>query len=234
MTKIYERLLQDVRFQEGLNACMNCGVCTAICPAAEFYKYDPRQICDLVQSKDEKKLEELLKSETIWYCGQCMSCKPRCPRGNVPGLVITVLRKLSQEMGYFTESEKGRQQFVIKRVVGGAILERGYCVFPDIVVPESHPEQGPVWKWYFDNVQKVSDKLGANYKKPGPGALRMIAEENLEEVRKIFEVTGGADFHGKIEEFSKQKAKEMGFANNQIDEKYANMVFTENSDNHQK
>lgn len=100
MAKLYESLLNDVRFQEGLNACMNCGVCTATCPAAEFYKYNPRQICSLVQSKDEEKIEELLRSETIWYCGQCMSCKPRCPRGNVPSLVITALRKLSQEMDY--------------------------------------------------------------------------------------------------------------------------------------
>ena len=106
MAKLSELLMRDVRFREGLTACMNCGVCTAICPAAEFYKYDPRQICTIVQSKDEDKIEELLRSETIWYCGQCMSCKTRCPRGNAPGLVINALRGLSQELGYFTDSEK--------------------------------------------------------------------------------------------------------------------------------
>ena len=34
---LYEQLAQDVRFQEGMKGCMNCGTCTAICPAAEFY-----------------------------------------------------------------------------------------------------------------------------------------------------------------------------------------------------
>ena len=66
MGKLYNLLLDDIRFEEGMNACMNCGVCTAICPAAEFYNYDPRKIVDEVQSKDENKITELLKSDTIW------------------------------------------------------------------------------------------------------------------------------------------------------------------------
>lgn len=234
MAKLSEILLEDVRFREGLTACMNCGVCTAICPAAEFYKYDPRQICTLVQSKDEEAIEELLRSETIWYCGQCMSCKTRCPRGNVPGLVITVLRKLSQELGYFTESEKGRQQFVIKRVIGENILKTGYCVHPDVVTPENHPEQGPIWKWYCDNVEEVVDRVGGNYKKEGPGALRLIREDNLEEVRKIFEVTGGDTFYNYIEEHSQKKAKEMGYTDDNIGDEYLNHVYTENEKDHQK
>ena len=94
MEKLYDLLLKDIRFEEGLNACMNCGVCTAICPAAEFYNYDPRKIVDTVQTKDDDEIKELLKSETIWYCGECMSCKTRCPRGNAPGLIIMALERI--------------------------------------------------------------------------------------------------------------------------------------------
>lgn len=234
MSKLSELLLSDVRFREGLTACMNCGICTAICPAAEFYNYDPRQICVTVQSKDEEKIGELLRSEMIWYCGQCMSCKPRCPRGNIPGLIITVLRKLSQELGYFTESEKGRQQFAIKRVVGESILKTGYCVHPEVLTPEKHPEQGPVWRWYFNNLEEVVDRVGGNYKKDGPGALRLIREENLEEVRKIFEVTGGNLLHEQIESSSIKKAKRMGYTDVEIDSDYIDSVYTANENNHQK
>ena len=67
MGKLYDKLTQDYRVKEGLKACINCGTCTAICPAAEFYKYDPRKIVDLVQSKDDSEIEELLKGEEIWY-----------------------------------------------------------------------------------------------------------------------------------------------------------------------
>jgi heterodisulfide reductase subunit C len=236
MTKIYDILLQDVRFQEGLNACMNCGVCTAICPAAEFYNYDPRQICDLVQSKNEDRILEILKGDAIWYCGQCMSCKIRCPRGNVPGLVITVLRKVSQELGYFTESEKGRQQFAIKRAIGDNIVNNGYCAHVDILDPKMHPEQGPVWKWYYNNVEEVADRLGANYNKPGPGALRKIPKESIEDIRKIYEVTGGKDFYDKIEKYSKEKAKKMNMKCDEqgIINEYFYHVYIENTNNHQK
>jgi heterodisulfide reductase subunit C1 len=236
MTGYYDLLMQDVRFREGLTACMNCGVCTAICPAAEFYKYDPRQICNLVQTRDDEKIEELLKSETLWYCGQCMSCKTRCPRGNVPALIISVLRKISQELGFFTESEKGRQQYAIKKAIGESILNTGYCVHVDIVSPKLHPEQGPIWKWYIDNVEEVADRMGANYNKFGPGALRKIPQENLDEVKRIFDVTGGSNFYNTIELHSKNKAKEMkfGFDDTDSNNEYFFHTYIENSNNHQK
>jgi len=236
MVDLYNLLLQDVRFREGLTACMNCGICTAICPAAEFYKYDPRQICNIVQSRDNEKIEELLKSETIWYCGQCMSCKTRCPRGNVPAFVISALRKLSQDLGYFIESEKGRQQFAVKRTVGENIIKTGYCINVEKINPDLHPEQGPVWKWYFDNAEEVVDRLGGNYKKSGPGALRLIAKDNLDEIKKIFDVTGGTELYDSIEKFSKIKAEElkMTIDENTNDNEYFFHVNTENSGNHQK
>ena len=147
----FSMLMEDVRMREGLKACMNCGVCTAICPAAEFYDYDPRQIAETVQSRDNDRIEELLKSETIWYCGQCMSCRPRCPRGNTPGYIIQSLRYLSQKLGFFTNSEKGRQQLALKRTIGENIMRAGYCLVPREIDPDLHPEQGTVWRWIYDN-----------------------------------------------------------------------------------
>ena len=198
MSNLIEYLKQDVRTDEALKACMNCGVCTAVWPAAEFYDYDPRRICDSVQRGDEAEIENLLKSDTIWYCGQCMSCKTRCPRGNVPGELINVLRRASQELGYFTESEKGVQQKQLMNTIGKNILDIGYCVHPDVVKPDYHPEQGPIWEWYIENIEDISQKLGANYHGEGAGALRKISEEDLDEVRRIFEVTGGMELRKKV------------------------------------
>lgn len=189
---------QDIRYEEALKACMNCGMCTAVCPAAEFYDYDPRRICDTVQRGDENAIEKLLRSDTIWYCGQCMSCLPRCPRGNAPGEIITILRKVSQELGYFKDSEKGRQQVELMTGIEQNILDIGYCVHPDKVDPNKHIEQGPVWRWYRENIEEISAKLGANYHGKGSGALRTIPHEDMEEVHKIFEVTGGMDLRDKV------------------------------------
>lgn len=233
MDNYYNLLRQDVRFREGLNACMNCGVCTAICPAAEFYDYDPRQICNIVQTQNNQNIENLLKSDTIWYCGQCMSCKSRCPRGNVPAMIISVLRKLSQELGFFTQSEKGRQQFAIKRNIADNILKIGYCVHVDTVHPELHPEQGPIWEWYVKNAEEVADRMGGNYNKYGPGALRIIDKKNLDEVKKIFTITGGDKLHNHIESFSKEKATQLNIEieNEGINNQYYFHTYCENSNN---
>ena len=64
MGKLYDLLKEDYRIKDGLNTCINCGTCTAICPAAEFYKYDPRKIVDTVQRADEEEIEKIRKLDT--------------------------------------------------------------------------------------------------------------------------------------------------------------------------
>jgi heterodisulfide reductase subunit C len=233
MGKLYDLLLEDIRFEEGLNACMNCGVCTAICPAAEFYNYDPRKIVDEVQTKDDDKITELLKSETIWYCGECMSCKTRCPRGNAPGLIIMALRSISQDLGFFTESEKGRQQLALKRTVGHWMLTYGYCLYLEGVGTSMHPEQGPVWDWIQDNWSDLFKKMGANYKGDGPGILRRIPEDAMDEIREIFKVTGGMKRFENIEEFSRLKAQELNMKLDEgIENEYFQHIYKTNSGCH--
>ena len=53
MGNLIDLIKSDARYEDSLKACMNCGICTAICPAAEFYDYDPRRICDTMQRGDE-------------------------------------------------------------------------------------------------------------------------------------------------------------------------------------
>jgi len=235
MELLYDQLMKDVRFVEGLKACLNCGTCTAICPAAEFYNYQPRRIVDILQTKNDEQIEALLKGEEIWYCGECMSCVTRCPRGNAPGLLITALRALSQELGYFVESEKGRQQLAIKRTVGKWLLEYGYCLFPSEIAPSLHPEQGPIWEWEHSHMEEVMNRLGANYKKTGPGILRKIPDEDLAELGKIFDITGATERFRKIEEYSEKKAAELGMKlDDKPDNEYIRHIYTKNSPNHTK
>ena len=230
MGKYFDMLMEDVRMQEGLTACMNCGICTGVCPAAEFYCYDPRQIVNTVQTRDDDAIEKLLRSDTIWYCGECMSCRPRCPRGNTPAYVIQSLRSLSQRLGFFTDSEKGRQQFALKRTIGQNILSSGYCVRPEFVDPDLHPEQGPVWKWVYDHAKDVFERFGDNYGQTGPGACRKIDEQSMEELHSIFRETGDSAFFENIERRSDEKAREMGFEG--ADDAYFRSVFTANSGEH--
>ncbi|MBR2333565.1 MAG: hypothetical protein IKA60_04455, partial [Rikenellaceae bacterium] len=179
---------------------------------------------------DDEAIEALLKSNTIWYCGECMSCRPRCPRGNTPGYVIQALRTLSQRLGFFVESEKGRQQLAIKRTIGQHILDKGYCISPKLINPQLHPEQGPVWQWIYDNDVDIFGRFTPNYGTEGAGPVREIDPETLGEIRRIFEVTGGMDMYNTIEEHSRRKAREMGF--DDADDEYFMEVYRYNSNNH--
>ncbi len=209
MQALYKELEKDVRYIEGLKACFNCGICTAICPAAAVSDYDPRIVISLVQQRDEAELEKLLKADTIWRCGECLSCKTRCPRGNVPGFIIQALRALSIETGLFIESEQGRKQLAVKRTVGDHILKYGYCVYIDEVDNDMYPEQGPVWDWLRENRESMLERLGTSYKKDQSGTLRKTSEESLNDLKKIFDETGGTKRFEKIEKYSSEKAKEL-------------------------
>jgi heterodisulfide reductase subunit C len=210
MSGLLEQIKKDVRFIEGLNSCINCGICTAICPAAQFYEYDPRVIADTLQNGNEAEIEELLKGNTIWYCGECLSCKTRCPRGNTPGYIVQALRALSIETGFFIESKQGQKQLAIKRTVGEHILKYGYCVYIDEVDTEMYPEQGPVWDWFKQNRQQVLERLGTSYQKDQSGTLRKIPEESLNDLKRIFDETGATQRFEKLEKLSSIKANEMG------------------------
>lgn len=228
MGKLYDKLMEDYRLKEGLNACINCGTCTAICPAAEFYKYDPRRIVDMVQSGDDSIIEELLKSETIWYCGECMSCVTRCPRKNAAGLIIMALRNLSIETGLFMESEKGRQMYILAKDLNHNVLNYGYCVYPRNFPYEGHPEAGPIWEWEHAHLDDVFERLGANLDGDGPGAMRKIPAENLEQLKRIYDITGATERLEKIKQAGLKKAAELGLT----EEEYIQKLYTEGTKMH--
>jgi hypothetical protein len=71
------------------------------------------------------------------------------------------------------------------------------------------------------------ERLGANYRKTGPGILRKIPDEDLAELHRIFEVTGGLARYRKIEDFSRQKAREMNLElDDGLESEYIRHIYT--------
>jgi len=227
MASLFDELSEDIRYQEGLTACINCGTCTAICPAAGIWDYDPRIVADTVQHHNEQELEQLLKSNTIWYCGECLSCKTRCPRGNTPGYIIQALRALSIKKGFFTESPQGRKQLALKRTIGEHILKYGYCVYIDEVNTDMFPEQGPVWEWLKMNRTSLLKRVGASYQQNTSGALRQIPQQSLDDLQRIFDETGATERFQQIEAQSKSKAQELGLQFSEGKDEYFQHLYNE-------
>ncbi|MHA1378656.1 MAG: 4Fe-4S dicluster domain-containing protein [Candidatus Helarchaeota archaeon] len=105
INEFLKEILKDPRIPEefGLNRCIQCGNCSASCPAARYTSYRPRRIIQeiLLGTKNN-----LLEGEDIWLCYSCFSCNLRCPRNNNPGLIIHIIRNMAIDEGYGLENVK--------------------------------------------------------------------------------------------------------------------------------
>ncbi|MBN1363362.1 MAG: 4Fe-4S dicluster domain-containing protein [Syntrophaceae bacterium] len=205
------------------SSCMNCGACTALCPAAEFYDFSPREIMTIIQEKNEDSIIGLLKSETIWYCHQCGSCKTKCPRQNSPFGMISSLRQLSQIKGYHIESVRGRQQYFGRHLWGGNLWNRACTLYFRNAIPDTHQDFGPRFETYFNRQDEFMKQVGAHPDMEGPFSGRKVHPETLKELRKLWIAGGAVFFWSLIEEAARRQAKEMNLS---IDE-YHNKVKTE-------
>ena len=96
-----ESLFEFLYKKDNLIKCLQCGRCTAGCPAAKVYdEYSPREI---VRRAQERSAEELAQDPLIWLCGQCYTCNSRCPRNNTPASIILDARKRAFKEGYAPE-----------------------------------------------------------------------------------------------------------------------------------
>jgi len=97
MGRVNTNLIDEIRTSESFNAtaCMNCGVCTAICPLG--FELLPRQLFRYVVIGVEDKILE--NQETIFSCLMCKMCEQNCPAGvkiaeNIRTLRVYINRKV--------------------------------------------------------------------------------------------------------------------------------------------
>jgi heterodisulfide reductase subunit C2 len=79
-----------------VQACYQCGRCSAGCPVGDYFDINVMQAVRLAAYGQE---ERLLSSETIWLCAACETCATRCPNNiDITGL-MDVLRELALRKG---------------------------------------------------------------------------------------------------------------------------------------
>jgi heterodisulfide reductase subunit C len=144
--QIFEEITGDMRYPEYLYGCYECGICVAACPSARFYDFSPRRVAQAAAREDAELIYQQIQ-EDIWECSQCFSCV-RCPRGNNPGGVITIMREVAVNHGLASAREalEGYSRIIYK------IMSTGTQVSPDMLQPDAFPDWGP-------EVQDVSENL---------------------------------------------------------------------------
>jgi quinone-modifying oxidoreductase subunit QmoC len=100
---VYERIMS---LPEGnrIFQCIQCGTCGGACPVSFAMDRTPRQVINLVRSG---RMDEALKSESIWLCASCYNCAAECPAGIKITDVMYTLKVASTELGIHHKNSLG-------------------------------------------------------------------------------------------------------------------------------
>ena len=82
---------------EHIRNCIQCGICSGACPAANEMEYAPRKIIAMIRAGMRN---EVLSSSSMWHCLSCYMCTVRCPRGVKPTELAHALECLSNQQGF--------------------------------------------------------------------------------------------------------------------------------------
>ncbi|MBI1800474.1 MAG: 4Fe-4S dicluster domain-containing protein [Chloroflexi bacterium] len=184
--ELFQQVKSDIRFDDYLYGCYECGICVAACPSARFYDFSPRRIAQALAREDVELVFQQM-NEDVWDCSQCFSCL-RCPRGNNPGGLITIMREVSINNGLRTAKEalEGYSRIIYK------IMSTGTQVSPDMLQPEAFPDWGP-------EVKQVSDNLDLWRRALPPETMHTtttsweVDEKTIVELYLIWSMTGVMD-----------------------------------------
>lgn len=73
----------------GIEKCINCGNCTAICSMTSEENRFPRDIIRMAQLGMK---DEILGSKELWLCYNCGQCSDTCPQGAEPANLMAAAR----------------------------------------------------------------------------------------------------------------------------------------------
>ncbi|MBR1822262.1 MAG: 4Fe-4S dicluster domain-containing protein [Clostridia bacterium] len=98
---------EDILRISGVNPrkCMKCGKCSGTCPAYDEMEYHPHQFVYMVE---RGRIDELMRSKSIYRCLTCFACLERCPRSVEPAKLIEAVRLAvvrQQGMNHMTEND---------------------------------------------------------------------------------------------------------------------------------
>ncbi len=95
---------------ERLQTCLQCGTCGGSCPSGPDMDYTPREILAMILAG---KREEVLTSNTFWFCLSCYYCTVRCPQQIPITDIMYRLKHLAQmDKKYTTQATAFSKTFV--------------------------------------------------------------------------------------------------------------------------
>lgn len=185
---LVEKILEDPKASKdlGLYRCVQCGMCTSVCPAAKRSDYNPRDMIIKVLNNDES----IITDDNLWKCYYCYTCHSICPVGNSPSEVNQILKQLAFKQGY------GIERLVPFVGYGITYFEKAIGGIPDNFTPNLKRDFGPKWWNFKQNLLELREELGL-------GSLE-APKETIDEVNILLKNSG---FQNRLKKILKEKEK---------------------------
>jgi heterodisulfide reductase subunit C len=86
---------------EALRTCLQCGTCGGSCPSGPDMDHTPRTLFAMINGGMR---EEVLRSNTPWFCVSCYYCTVRCPKEIPITEIMYSLKRLAVRDGLYDDS----------------------------------------------------------------------------------------------------------------------------------
>jgi len=172
--KLVKDVLKDLKASPdlGIYKCVQCGMCTSVCPGASQTEYDPRDMIRRVLEDDETVIDD----EDIWNCFSCYTCNSICPSGNNASEINQILRQMSIDKG------EGIQKIVSFAAYGDSFMELGVGSIPNTFFDVMVKDVGPEYMNLKLNIEDIRADLGLG--------SYILPEEAINEVESILDNSG--------------------------------------------
>src|SRR5512144_1905013 len=97
----YERIAAATPGGEALAECLQCGTCGGSCPSGTDMDSTPRRLFAMIAAGME---DEVLSSNTPWFCVSCYYCMVRCPQEIPITDLMYTLKRFSIKEGLYRKS----------------------------------------------------------------------------------------------------------------------------------
>jgi heterodisulfide reductase subunit C len=84
-----------------LGMCIQCGTCGGSCPSGADMEHTPRALFALINAGMQ---DQVLRSNTPWYCVSCYYCMVRCPQNVHITDIMYTLKRMSIQEGLYRQS----------------------------------------------------------------------------------------------------------------------------------
>ncbi|MGF7117786.1 ferredoxin:CoB-CoM heterodisulfide reductase subunit HdrC [Methanobacterium oryzae] len=187
--ELAESIKKDLKASKnlGILKCIQCGMCTSVCPAARHTNYDPREIVKRALDNDKN----LITDDIIWDCFYCYTCHSVCPVNNSPCEVNQILRQNAIENGV------GKPKIAPFSAYGDSFIEFGLGAIPNDFFDDLIKDYGKEWLELKVNLEDIREELGL-----GP---ILLPEKDVNDINEILEKTG---FKNRLKKIKQCKSEE--------------------------